>query len=38
MQLGAPLWGEAATRRLLQRCLTIEKTPDLARFAEEFDL
>jgi len=38
MQLGAPLWGEAVTRRLLQRCLTIEKTPDLSRFAEEFDL
>jgi 2-methylcitrate dehydratase PrpD len=38
MQLGAPLWGEPVTRQLLQRCLAIEKTPDLSRFAEEFDL
>ena len=38
MQLGAPLWGEPVTRRLLQACLTIEKTPDLSRFAQEFDL
>ena len=38
MQLGAPLWGEAVAARLLQRCLTIEKTPDLSRLAEEFDL
>jgi 2-methylcitrate dehydratase PrpD len=38
MQLGAPLWSGAVTHRLLQRCLVIEKTPDLSRFAEEFDL
>jgi len=38
MQLGVPLWGEPVTRRLLQGCLTIEKTPDLSRFAQEFDL
>jgi 2-methylcitrate dehydratase PrpD len=38
MQLGVPLWGEAVTRRLLQGCLAIEKTPDMSRFAQEFDL
>ena len=38
MQLGVPLWGEPVTRRLLQGCLAIEKTPDLSRFAGEFDL
>jgi hypothetical protein len=38
MQLGVPLWGEAVSRRLLQGCLTIEKTPDMSRFAQEFEL
>ncbi len=38
MQLGAPLWSEQVARRLLQRCLDIERTSDLSRFAEEFDL
>jgi 2-methylcitrate dehydratase PrpD len=38
MRLGAPLWGEPVTRRLLHGCLTIEKTPNMSRFAQEFDL
>lgn len=38
MQLGAPLWGEPVAQRLLQGFLSIEKTPDLAYFAQEFDL
>lgn len=38
MQLGVPLWGEPVARRLLQGFLTIEKTADLSRFAQEFDL
>ena len=38
LQLGAPLWGEPVTSQLLQGCLTIEKTPDMSRFAEGFDL
>jgi 2-methylcitrate dehydratase PrpD len=38
LRLGAPLWGEPVARLLLQACLAIEKTPDLSRFAQEFDL
>ena len=38
MQLGVPLWGEPVTRRLLQGCLAMEKTADMSRFAQEFDL
>ena len=38
MQLGAPVWGEAAARRLLEGCLRLEELPDVSRFAEGFDL
>jgi hypothetical protein len=38
MQLGAPLWGEAVTRRLLEGCLKLEALPDFSRFAQELDL
>lgn len=38
MQLGAPLWGEPAARRLLQGCLKLEALDDFSRFAEGFDL
>ncbi len=34
LQLGTPLWGEAATRRLLAECLKLEQVPDVSRFAE----
>jgi 2-methylcitrate dehydratase PrpD len=38
MRLGAPVWGEAVTRRLLDGCLKLEELPDFARFAEGFNL
>ncbi len=38
MQLGAPVWGEPAARRLLDACLRLEELPALSRFAEGFDL
>jgi 2-methylcitrate dehydratase PrpD len=38
MQLGAPLWGEAVARRLLEGCLKLEALPDFSRFAQELDL
>lgn len=38
MQLGAPLWGEATARRLLQGCLHLDEVADFARFSEDFDL
>ena len=38
MQLGAPVWGHAAARRLLEGCLRLEELPDFSRFAEGFDL
>jgi len=38
MQLGAPTWGEAATRSLLKGCLKIEEVRDFSRFSEGFDL
>lgn len=38
MQLGAPLWGEAVARRLLDGCLKLEQLADFSRFAEGFDL
>jgi 2-methylcitrate dehydratase PrpD len=38
MQLGAPVWGEAVARRLLDGCLKLEELPDFSRFAEGFDL
>jgi 2-methylcitrate dehydratase PrpD len=38
MQLGAPVWGEAAARRLLEGCLKLEALPDFSRFSEGFDL
>jgi 2-methylcitrate dehydratase PrpD len=38
MQLGEPIWGEAAARRLLDACLRLEELPDFSRFAEGFDL
>jgi 2-methylcitrate dehydratase PrpD len=38
MQLGAPIWGEPAARRLLEACLRLEELPDFSRFAEGFDL
>ena len=33
-----PIWGERVTSQLLQGCLTIEKTLNMSRFAEGFDL
>jgi 2-methylcitrate dehydratase PrpD len=38
LQLGVPLWGEEAARRLLEGCLHLEREPDFARFSEGFDL
>jgi 2-methylcitrate dehydratase PrpD len=38
MQLGAPIWGDAVARRLLEGCLRLEELPDFSRFAEGFDL
>ena len=38
MQLGAPIWGDADARRLLDECLRMEELPDLSRLAERFDL
>jgi 2-methylcitrate dehydratase PrpD len=38
MRLGAPTWGEAVTRRLLDGCMKIEDVPDFSRFSEGFDL
>ncbi len=38
MQLGGPIWGEPAARRLLDACLRLEELADFSRFAEGFDL
>jgi len=38
MQLGTPIWGEPAARRLLDACLRLEDLPDFSRFAEGLDL
>jgi 2-methylcitrate dehydratase PrpD len=38
MQLGAPIWGDAVARRLLEGCQRLEELPDFSRFAEGFDL
>jgi 2-methylcitrate dehydratase PrpD len=38
MQLGVPLWGEPAARRLLEGCMRLEELPDFSRFAEGLDL
>jgi 2-methylcitrate dehydratase PrpD len=38
LQLGAPLWGEAEARRLLQGCMKLEEMPDFSHFSRGFDL
>jgi 2-methylcitrate dehydratase PrpD len=38
LQLGAPLWGEAEARRLLQGCMRLEELPDFSHFSQGFDL
>ena len=38
MELGAPIWGDAVARRLLEGCMRLEEMPDFSRFAEGFDL
>src|SRR6185503_4963668 len=38
MQLGAPLWGEAVARRLLDGCLQLEALPDFSHFSRGFHL
>ena len=38
MQLGAPLWGEDAARRLLEGCMTVERIDDFGIFADRFNL
>jgi 2-methylcitrate dehydratase PrpD len=38
LQLGAPVWGEAEARRLLQGCMKLEELPDFSQFSRGFDL
>ena len=38
LQLGAPIWGEAEARRLLQGCMKLETVPDFSHFSRGFDL
>ena len=38
MELGAPIWGDAVARRLLEGCMRLEQLPDFSRFAQGFDL
>ena len=36
--LGAPVWGEATARRLLEGCMRLEELPDFSRYSQGFDL
>jgi len=38
MQLGAPVWVEESSRRLLEGCLRVESVPDFGIFADGFNL
>ncbi len=38
MQLGVPVWGEAATRALLEGCMRLHLLPDFGAFADGFNL
>ena len=38
MQLGVPVWGEEATRALLEGCMRLHLVPDFGAFADGFNL
>jgi len=38
VRLGAPIWGEAVTRKLYDGCMQLEKIPDFRAFASGFSL
>ena len=38
MQLGAPLWGDAAARDLLAGCMALERIENFGTFADRFKL